>query len=221
MLRRAIAFNGSGRKNWNTAQIATKFLEGAKSAGAQTELVHLGDLRFRGCQGCLSCKLIGTPQYGHCIQKDDLTKYLDTVETYDVIALATPIFCSGESGMMRSFLERLIFQYADYDTNPTKFTGKTKMAFLATMNIPEDWMENSRKTTGFPPDGTFDAIKRIFRNCSRIYAHDTLQANDYAKYHIKMFDEEKKKKSRAERFPVDLQRAFDLGAKLVRESAQA
>jgi hypothetical protein len=36
-----------------------------------------------------------------------------------------------------------------------------------------------------------------------------------------MFDEGKKKKSRAERFPIDLQNAFDLGAKLVRESGQA
>jgi multimeric flavodoxin WrbA len=218
MLRRVIAFNGSGRKNWNTAQLATSFLEGAKSAGAQTELVHLADLRFRGCQGCLACKLIGTPQYGRCVQKDDLTKYLNAVEEYDVMAFATPIFCAGESGMMRALLERLLFQYLDYDAVMSKFTGKTKMAYLTTMNMSEEWLENARKTTGFPPDGTYEVLKRMFRDCSRIYAHDTLQTNDYAKHSIKMFDEALKKKSRAERFPIDLKRAFDLGATLVREA---
>jgi multimeric flavodoxin WrbA len=65
MLKQVLAFNGRGRKNWNTAQIAKKFLEGAKSSGATTELVHLADLKFQGCQGCLSCKRIGTPQYTH------------------------------------------------------------------------------------------------------------------------------------------------------------
>jgi hypothetical protein len=64
-------------------------------------------------------------------------------------------------------------------------------------------------------------MRRWFGNCSRVYACDTLQANDYAKYHITMFDEEKKKKRHAEQFAIDLQNAFNLGAKLVRESRQA
>jgi len=36
-----IAFNGSPRKNWNTATLLQKALEGASSEGAETELVHL------------------------------------------------------------------------------------------------------------------------------------------------------------------------------------
>jgi multimeric flavodoxin WrbA len=220
MLRRAIAFNGSGRKNWNTGQLATKFLEGAQSAGAQTELVHLTDLRFRGCQGCLACKLIGTPQYGRCVQKDDLTKYLNTVEEYDVMAFATPVFFFSESGMMRALIERLLFQYLDYDAVMSKFTGKTQMAYLATMNIGDEWLANQRKT-GFPPDGTSEVLKRMFQNCASLYAVDTLQVNGFEKHNIKIFDERHKQKSRAERWPVDLQKAFDLGAKLVREAGKA
>jgi multimeric flavodoxin WrbA len=38
---KAIAFNGSPRKRWNTAQMLEKVLEGAAEAGASTELVHL------------------------------------------------------------------------------------------------------------------------------------------------------------------------------------
>jgi len=36
-----IALNGSPRKNWNTATLLKKVLEGAVAAGAETELLHL------------------------------------------------------------------------------------------------------------------------------------------------------------------------------------
>ena len=42
-----IAFNGSPRKSWNTATLLNKALEGATSAGAETELIHLYDLIIR------------------------------------------------------------------------------------------------------------------------------------------------------------------------------
>jgi multimeric flavodoxin WrbA len=44
---KAIAFNGSPRKTWNTATLMTSALEGAASQGAQTDLIHLYDLAYR------------------------------------------------------------------------------------------------------------------------------------------------------------------------------
>ena len=41
-----MAFNGSPRKKWNTATLLNKALEGAASQGAETEIVHLYDLKF-------------------------------------------------------------------------------------------------------------------------------------------------------------------------------
>lgn len=43
---KVIAINGSPRKNWNTATRLKNVLSGAKSAGAETEIVHLYDLDF-------------------------------------------------------------------------------------------------------------------------------------------------------------------------------
>lgn len=43
-----LAFNGSPRKNWNTATLLNKALEGAASQGAETELIHLYDLHYKG-----------------------------------------------------------------------------------------------------------------------------------------------------------------------------
>ncbi len=43
-----IAINGSPRKNWNTATLLNKALEGASSfQGATTELIHLYGLNFQ------------------------------------------------------------------------------------------------------------------------------------------------------------------------------
>jgi hypothetical protein len=46
---KVIAFNGSPRKKWNTATLLEKALEGAASQGAETKLIHLYDLDFKGC----------------------------------------------------------------------------------------------------------------------------------------------------------------------------
>jgi len=46
---KVIAFNGSPRKKWNTSTLLEKALEGASSKGAETELIHLYDLNYRGC----------------------------------------------------------------------------------------------------------------------------------------------------------------------------
>ena len=41
-----IGINGSPRKQWNTATLVVKALEGAVAQGAKTELVHLYDLEL-------------------------------------------------------------------------------------------------------------------------------------------------------------------------------
>ena len=60
-----IAFNGSPSKEWNTATLLQKALEGAASQGAKTELIHLSDLNYKARNslfsfldlGILSCFL--------------------------------------------------------------------------------------------------------------------------------------------------------------------
>ena len=51
-----IGINGSPRKQWNTATLVGKALEGAEVQGATTELIHLFDLDFKGCISCFACK---------------------------------------------------------------------------------------------------------------------------------------------------------------------
>jgi hypothetical protein len=73
---RAIAVNGSPRKNWNTASLLEHALTGAAKNGAETELVHLYDLDFKGCISCFACKKIGGKSYGRCAVSDGVTPIL-------------------------------------------------------------------------------------------------------------------------------------------------
>ena len=61
-----IAINGSPRKDWNTALLLQRALDGAAGMGAQTRLVHLYDLAFTGCTSCFSCKMKGSACAGLC-----------------------------------------------------------------------------------------------------------------------------------------------------------
>jgi len=49
---KVLAINGSPRTKCNTATLLNNALEGAASQGAETELVHLYNLTFKGCISC-------------------------------------------------------------------------------------------------------------------------------------------------------------------------
>jgi len=57
-----------------------KALKGAASQGAETELIQLYDLNFKGCMSCFACKTKGGKSYGKCAIKDDLAPILKKVE---------------------------------------------------------------------------------------------------------------------------------------------
>jgi len=105
-----IAINGSPRKNWNTDTLLKKVLEGAESAGAETEMVYLYDLKFCGCKSCMACKLKKEPRPNRCVLRDELTPVLDKVHAADAVVLGSPIYFSEVTGEMRSFVERFLFQ---------------------------------------------------------------------------------------------------------------
>ncbi|HLA80370.1 MAG TPA: flavodoxin family protein, partial [Thermoleophilia bacterium] len=110
-----IAVNGSPRKDWNTGILLKSALEGAESVGAQTKLVHLYDLSYKGCTSCFSCKRKGNTCNGLCVMRDDLRDVLAEVLGCDALVLGSPIYFGDVTGETRSFLERLLFPNISYD----------------------------------------------------------------------------------------------------------
>ncbi len=209
----AIAINGSPRKKWNTATLLQKALDGAASAGARTELVHLYDHQYTGCISCFACKKIGGKSYGHCAVRDGLAPILKRVATADVLILGSPLYFYTESGQMRSFLERLLFPYLTYTPGfRSIFPGKLATGLIYTMNVPEPHLADygqDRSTAA-----TQGVMTRIFGNCAMLLSTDTLQFKDYSKYVSTCWDPAAKAKRRKEVFPQDCRKAFEMGAGL-------
>lgn len=212
---KAIAVNGSPRKNWNTGTLLQKALDGAASVGAQTEMIHLYDLKYRGCISCFACKRKGGT-LGRCAMQDDLTNILEKLTRCDVLLLGTPIYFSNITGMMLSFLERLLFSTMTYNTGyRSTFQGKLLSGFIYTMNVPSDIMEKLGYNTLF--NHYKSLLERLGGPSEILVSNDTYQFDDYSKYEASMFNEEHKAQVRAEQFPIDCQKAFEMGARLAGE----
>ncbi|MCK9578871.1 MAG: flavodoxin family protein [Methanoregula sp.] len=207
-----IAINGSPRKKWNTATLLEHALEGARSQGAETELVHLYDLDFKGCTSCFACKLKGGKSYGKCAMKDDLAPVLERIAGADALVLGSPVYFGNVTGEMRSFMERLLFPNLTYTRPPQSLAPRQiPTAFVYTMNVSEQMMKENY--------GTFIAanasvLKMMFGSSESFFCNETLQFEDYDKVVFSYFDPEERRKRRREIFPQDCRRAFNLGVRM-------
>ena len=209
-----LLINGSPRKGWNTDTLLKKALDGAASAGAETEMVYLYDLKFRGCVSCLACKLQKEPRPNRCVLRDDLTAVLDKVHEADAVILGSPIYFSEITGEARSFLERFLFQYLNYDDYTKPLSPRKKTALVFTMNISEAKFDDFGYKALFQRYENW--MKHYFGHCETLLATDTLQAKDYSRYHLGMFDARAKQLRHETVFPQDCRKAYELGVKLVR-----
>jgi len=210
-----MAVNGSPRKRWNTATMLKKALKGSASQGAETELLHLYDLKFTGCTSCFACKIRGGKSYGRCAVKDGLTPILKKVEQTDALILGSPIYFGNVSGEMRSFMERLLFPFFPYTDPPQSlFHKKIPTAFIYTMNVTEEQM----KEWGYQQfiDNNQRLLQMVFGASESLCSFDTLQFEDYSKVVADRFDPERKTKRHKEYFPLDCQKALALGMRLAK-----
>jgi multimeric flavodoxin WrbA len=212
---KVIAFNGGPRKNWNTAMLLEKALEGAKSQGAETELIHLYDLNYKGCISCFACKTKGGKSYGKCAVTDDLKPVFRKIEEADTLIFASPIYLGNVTGEMRSFLERLVFQYLTYTDPPgSLFNRQIKTGFIYTMGVPEEVMNKLGYSQFMNLISMF--LTTTFGHSESLCSFDTLQFEDYSKYVAPRFDPEHKSKRRKEVFPLDCDKAFAMGQRLTK-----
>ncbi len=212
---KAIAINGSPRKKWNTATLLERALEGAALEGAETEIIHLYDLNFKGCISCFACKLKDGKSYGECAMNDELTPVLKKLKDADAVILGSPIYLGNSTGEMRSFMERYIFPFLVYSENPRSLYPKnTPIGYIYTIGAKEE---------NFDVFGLHKVIElnegvatRIFGYSESLYSTDTYQFDDYSKYVADRFDPEEKAKRREEVFPKDCEKTFEMGIRFIK-----
>lgn len=213
---RIVAINGSPRKKWNTATILEHALHGAKEAKAdiECEMINLYEHDYKGCISCFECKRLGGKSYGKCAVHDGISEILEKTLHADCAIFGSPIYFSDVTGMMRCFWERLYFPNFVYDKDYSSLAPKkVRTAFIYTMNVPKTMLQKM----GYPERlGTMEMFAgKLFGHKPFVqYVCDTYQFSDYSKYKMEVFSEAEKAKTRDTQFPLDCERAEEIGKAL-------
>jgi multimeric flavodoxin WrbA len=219
-VKKVIGINGGPRKNWNTAAMLRRALDGAESVGAETEMVHLYDLDFKGCRSCFACKRITNYADAKCAARDELSPVLDRVMSSDVVIMGSPIYLSDVTGEMRSFWERLIFMNLAYDTAAMSVCPRRiSCGIVYTMNISGEMLAAWGYSALFESHVRFLSV--LGGPAEYVTSCDTYQFDDYSRYYAPMFDVEHKKRMRDSMFPIDCDRAYRMGARLAEDGESA
>ncbi len=101
------AFNGSARKDGNTAVLIRAVLAELECRGIATELVQLAGSRIRGCTACGGCF---ERKNKRCVVEDDvLNVCLEKMLDADGIVLGSPTYFADVSTEMKALIDRAGF----------------------------------------------------------------------------------------------------------------
>ena len=217
-MKKVIILNASPRKNFNTAQMLKSAQKGVESTGAEVEYFNLYDYNFLGCRSCFLCQKKGSTTNNVCAIKDDIRPILEKCIQSDAIIIGSPVYFSYPTGVFRNFIERLMFANHTYIVDKVHGGCKSQLnrtipvGVIFTMNCPENLAHQINYDTIL--DENIKSLNHVLGYAEGLYSYDTYQFSDYSKYNIDLFDEKAKAKQRDEQFPIDLEKAFDLGKRL-------
>ncbi|MFZ1084433.1 MAG: flavodoxin family protein [Terracidiphilus sp.] len=101
---KVVAFNGSARKDGNTAILLRTVLKELEADGIKTELIELSGLKIHGCVACRECS---RNKDGKCGQKnDDGNALIEKMEQADGILLGSPTYVADISPEIKALMDR-------------------------------------------------------------------------------------------------------------------
>ncbi|MDR0355221.1 MAG: flavodoxin family protein [Deltaproteobacteria bacterium] len=128
--------SGSPRLEANSVKLAEAAIAALPGNAHQIEKHFLNQLRFRGCQGCYSCKT----KTEFCVLKDDLTKVLASAAGADLTILCSPIYIGEITGQLKCFIDRTYSWFKpDFMTNsvPGRLPSGKKLLLVITQGNPD------------------------------------------------------------------------------------
>jgi multimeric flavodoxin WrbA len=140
---KVVAFNGSARKDGNTAILIRRVLQVLEAKGIETELIQLAGEQIRGCNACRTC--YSTKNKRCIIEDDNVNAYIKKMIEADGIILGSPVYFSMMTPELKALMDRAFYVAR---ANSDMFKRKVGAAVVAV-----------RRAGGIP---TFDAINHFF-----------------------------------------------------------
>jgi multimeric flavodoxin WrbA len=101
---KVVAFNGSARKDGNTAILLRTVLKELEAEGIETELIQLSGAKIHGC---LSCRECSKRKDRRCGQTGDMgNAYIEKMEQADGILLGSPTYVADISPEIKALMDR-------------------------------------------------------------------------------------------------------------------
>ncbi|HTZ17181.1 MAG TPA: flavodoxin family protein [Dissulfurispiraceae bacterium] len=101
---KVIAFNGSARKQGNTAMLLGLVLEELKNEGIETEMYELAGKKVKGCIACFKC--FKNKDRRCAVRNDAINECIEKMEGADAILLGSPTYFADLSAGMKALIER-------------------------------------------------------------------------------------------------------------------
>ena len=140
---KVVAFNGSARKDGNTALLIRRVFSVLESEGIETELIQLAGEQIHGCMACGTCRKVKNKECK--IVNDNVNAYIKKMVEADGIILGSPTYFSMMSPELKALIDRSGYVAR---ANDDLFKRKVGAAVVAV-----------RRAGGIP---TFDAINHFF-----------------------------------------------------------
>jgi len=101
---KVVAFNGSPRKNGNTALMIGEVFKVLEKEGIECELVQIGGKLIRGCQACGKCREF---QNTKCIFDDDIVnECIAKMVEADGIIIGSPTYFAALNAETKALIDR-------------------------------------------------------------------------------------------------------------------
>ena len=148
--KKILVLSGSPKKNGNTSILVGWFSEGARSKGAEVEIVQTAFLKYKS-SGCTSCRACQKLEEYECAINDEAKPVLKKMALADVIVMATPLYFFGPSAQLKLVFDRMFSLYKwdnEADTMKTPLKGKTLVLIASAYeNVGLDALEKPFEIT--------------------------------------------------------------------------
>jgi multimeric flavodoxin WrbA len=104
---KVVGFNGSPRKDGNTAALIGRVFQELRKEGIQTELVHIYPKDIHGCIACFKC--IENKDKRCAVKDDSANVYIEKMINADGILLGSPVYFIDATPEMKALIDRAGF----------------------------------------------------------------------------------------------------------------